>query len=469
MKTKFFFLACFFWANTIKAQNLNCNNWLSTPSNPSAVNIGDLDVSGNQLTVEALVYQTAINQTFNTGDIVSKHRDPANVNYLLRSSNASITTNNGFFETPSICDINVNQTYHVAMVYDGVTLKFYRNGFLMSQVPATGNLVQNNFNTRVGFYDFQFHNTQFFGFINEVRIWNVARTQTDLRSNMFDLSNPTSQTGLLAYYTFNSLNNRQGNSAWNGTLNGNAGINAIISNCTYISDSCGVIINPPADCSDICYWKVTGNNITRGNNILGTISNHDIRIKTNAIDRGIVTSTGNLGWNTQNPTAIFHNNGTVRLENLPNGVGNALVVDPNGNVMVAQSIIYRPDDAKINDEVELLKKEIEKLKLQLEEIKRTIVPTSFENIKKSGFKLYQNVPNPATSNTIIRYFLPEDTGDSYITIKNMSGSHIKSYKISNLKDGSITIEKSALPAGTYIYSLISDGIVMDSKTMLFGY
>ena len=61
-------------------------------------------------------------------------------------------------------------------------------------------------------------NEQYYGYIDEVRIWNVARTETEIASNMYNLPNPTTQSGLLAYYQFNgNYNNVQGNSAWDGT------------------------------------------------------------------------------------------------------------------------------------------------------------------------------------------------------------------------------------------------------------
>ncbi len=63
-------------------------------------------------------------------------RGSTNTNYLLRPNTAEITTSTGYYRTPDICEIELNKTYHVAMVYDGSTPKFYRNGFLMSQVPA---------------------------------------------------------------------------------------------------------------------------------------------------------------------------------------------------------------------------------------------------------------------------------------------------------------------------------------------
>ena len=44
------------------------------------------------------------------------------------------------------------------------------------------------------------------------------------------------------------------------------------------------------DCSDTCYWKVTGNNIIGGNNRFGTLSNDDVEITTNGVGIGIITS-----------------------------------------------------------------------------------------------------------------------------------------------------------------------------------
>ena len=57
--------------------------------------------------------------------------------------------------------------------------------------------------TTIGFFDTQNSNENFIGYINEVRIWNVARTQAQLQTYMnSSLPNPAAQPGLLAYYTF---------------------------------------------------------------------------------------------------------------------------------------------------------------------------------------------------------------------------------------------------------------------------
>jgi len=218
-------------------------NWLQVGAQPAYVNLGDLDISGNQITVEAKINRTApYTGILYAGDVVSKHTVSGNTNYLLRPNTAEITTTNGYYRTPDICEIELNKTYHIAMVYDGSTLKFYRDGYLMSQVAATGNLFQNNLPTLIGQYSGA-GAENFVGFVNEVRIWNVARSQADIRANMnTSLPSPATQTGLQAYYVFDNAINKQGNPAWNGTVTGNATLGAANNNCVLKPDSCKKVL-----------------------------------------------------------------------------------------------------------------------------------------------------------------------------------------------------------------------------------
>lgn len=218
-------------------------NWLQVGTQPAYVSLGDLDITGNQITVEAKINRTtAFAPLYHGGDVVSKHTSPADVNYLLRPNLAAITTTDGYYNTPTICDIELNKTYHLAMVYNGSTLKFYRDGFLMSQVPATGNLFQNNLIARIGQYPGALP-SGFEGYINEVRIWNVARSQADIRANMnSSLPSPATQTGLQAYYVFDNAINKQGNATWNGTVTGNVTLGAANNNCVLKPDSCKKVL-----------------------------------------------------------------------------------------------------------------------------------------------------------------------------------------------------------------------------------
>jgi gliding motility-associated-like protein len=287
----------------------NCDTWLSTPSLPSYVDVGDLDVAGNQLTVEATINRT---QPYapgtgdnNDGDIVSKHTNPTNINYLLRPNHAYITTTNGFFATPDVCEIELNKTYHLAMVYDGTSLKYYRNGFLMCQVAATGNLFQNDFPARIGLYSGAVLEN-FEGYTNEVRIWNVARTQQQIRDNMTtSLPNPATQTGLLAYYTFDNLLNKQGNPLWNGTLNGAAAINQTNPTCSaFVADSCAAI--PCAISEDFIFKQDVCNPLSITFQSSAVIGNYD-EIKWNFGD-------GNTAAATDNPSTTYLSQGSYDVE-----------------------------------------------------------------------------------------------------------------------------------------------------------
>jgi hypothetical protein len=230
------------------SKSYDCPHWLQLTAYPSYANLGDLDVAGDKITVEAVFNRTAPwkGDDLYQGDLVSKHDRPLDVNYLLRPGCAEITTTDGYYKTPEICPIQLNRTYHVAMVYDGHSLKFYRNGYLMSEVAATGDLVQNDWDAQIGLFYHQVWKENFIGYITEVRIWNIARTEEEIKTYMNQsLPFPQSIKGLLAYYCFNDLKNKQGNPEWDITLAADAFINQVNPDCAPGVDSCGFLQDMP--------------------------------------------------------------------------------------------------------------------------------------------------------------------------------------------------------------------------------
>jgi hypothetical protein len=90
---------------------------------------------------------------------------------------------------------------HVAGVYDGSTMKIYINGVLENTVPQTGDLRASDLPMYIGKAPWTNYNN-FNGQMDELRIWDVARTQGQIQTYM-NRSLSGNETGLIAYWQFN--------------------------------------------------------------------------------------------------------------------------------------------------------------------------------------------------------------------------------------------------------------------------
>ena len=80
--------------------------------------------------------------------------------------------------------------------------------------------------------------------------------------------------------------------------------------------------------------------------------------------------------------------------------------------------------------------------------------------------LYQNIPNPFTESTLIQCDVAEEVAKADLYIYDMNGKQITVYPIAERGATSITIEGRSLEAGMYLYALIADGQVIDTKRMI---
>jgi hypothetical protein len=81
-------------------------------------------------------------------------------------------------------------------------------------------------------------------------------------------------------------------------------------------------------------------------------------------------------------------------------------------------------------------------------------------------KLYQNSPNPWSSETVIRYSLPQNVATACIYIYDMQGAQLKSVPAQGRGESQVTLSAHDLNAGMYIYALVADGQLIDSKQMI---
>jgi hypothetical protein len=80
--------------------------------------------------------------------------------------------------------------------------------------------------------------------------------------------------------------------------------------------------------------------------------------------------------------------------------------------------------------------------------------------------LLQNTPNPVSNATEFNYFIPSEFLNAEIKITNINGKALRSLPITQGGHHSINFQNDILAPGSYIYSLIIDGKMIDSKVML---
>lgn len=81
--------------------------------------------------------------------------------------------------------------------------------------------------------------------------------------------------------------------------------------------------------------------------------------------------------------------------------------------------------------------------------------------------LGQNVPNPFSISTSIRYQIPGNFSQALLSVTSMAGQSIVNVSLSQ-SQGEVMFEAGTLSKGIYIYQLWVDGRLIDSKRMIIN-
>lgn len=95
-----------------------------------------------------------------------------------------------------------------------------------------------------------------------------------------------------------------------------------------------------------------------------------------------------------------------------------------------------------------------------------IAATDTHVISGQDAVLYQNTPNPFNTITEINYFLPQGFNTANIFVFNLQGDLQQTYNITMPGFGSVQISASQLNPGMYFYSLVVDGLEVETKKMI---
>ena len=121
--------------------------------------------------------------------------------------------------------------------------------------------------------------------------------------------------------------------------------------------------------------------------------------------------------------------------------------------------------------VPVLIRSIQELKQELDAVKSPEMRNAQQAIlggaDNGGAVLYQNTPNPFTSQTVIKFKIPAGVRTASIYIFDMQGNMKKQLSV-NPQQTSITIDGYELTPGLYLYSLVLDDVEVATKRMILS-
>ena len=95
-------------------------------------------------------------------------------------------------------------------------------------------------------------------------------------------------------------------------------------------------------------------------------------------------------------------------------------------------------------------------------------PPRYLELNASTAKLFQNAPNPFNQRTTIKYVIPESAKNASLIISSIRGNKIKEFNLIGKSGNAVNLNSGELSAGTYIYSLMVDDVLIDTKQMILS-
>lgn len=132
-----------------------------------------------------------------------------------------------------------------------------------------------------------------------------------------------------------------------------------------------------------------------------------------------------------------------------------------------ETIASQDETIKSQDEkIATLEERLDKMETLLN---NTAIPSASQTVELgASVGLLQNQPNPFNETTTIKYTLPQNTQNAKMRITDMNGKVIKIVELSDTQNGELIIKAGELSMGTYSYSLIVNGQILNTKKMVLA-
>jgi hypothetical protein len=181
---------------------------------------------GNEITIESWIKLNSYGSS--GGNIITSGNENeyafaimANGKLVVTMVNVNTQVNAAFIGKTTLA---LNNWYHVAFTYNGSVESILINGVVDTVFATSGNVSTFQYQEyiTIGAYteNNTFHGSYFNGIMDELKIWNIARTQSQIQTSMNSELLGT-ESGLVGYWKMNG--NVQDSSPYgnNGTIYGN--------------------------------------------------------------------------------------------------------------------------------------------------------------------------------------------------------------------------------------------------------
>ena len=210
----------------------------------------------NNLTIEAWIYPTDFKDTYWKNTIAAEtdwNGSTYGWSFRYGSTSGTLEFNmssggNNWTDCTASNALTLNTWQHVAATYNGTVVKLYVNGAEVASLNHSISIPTTSKRLLIGAIDRAGDWRNLIGYIDQVRIWNVARSQTEIADNLY---NSVTSDNLLAEFLFNT------GSGTNAINSANSDYNATLVNASWSN-------NVPYYSININTGNISGVNISTG-------------------------------------------------------------------------------------------------------------------------------------------------------------------------------------------------------------
>ena len=382
------------------------------------VSLGNiLNITGD-MTLEAWVYSENYSKT---SRIISKWDSGAGYELMVYSGEIWFTLNQSISAQASIAEYS-GEWVHLAATKSGTISKIYINGVLAASGTASDTTKISSNSLLIGEMA-NLADSYFEGKIDEVRIWSVARTQSEISDNMM-IPLRGDETGLAGLWHFDEYSI---STLFDATPYNNNGVP--VNGPTFVYSNAMGQVTVPVEMTSFTF---------SGNKLLWSTA----------------TETNNAGWEIEGRQLTTGNGQQMNSEFRKIGF-----VAGKGTTTEKQNYSFTLPFTHNTSQLQFRLKQID-----------TDGKFSYSNILSvdltpETFSLSQNYPNPFNPTTSISYQLK---ANSFVSLKvfDLLGREVKTLVNEEKPAGSYSLNFSAvdLPSGVYFYKLTA-GSFTETKKM----